>query len=230
MRGGGEDTAWAHFDFFMPGFLPFKGPPSCLLRWDLLGGHGQLLMLGRHVGNGVAHVSPPNGAPDEGLCCQQGGLLLAHSLAYPEETWNQSSILSNGSCCFILKGGGQSLPVTHQMASSSPRAVLTPPPALSTPGRQNVWQKHPEATVYCVPFLLVGKNTPRWWKIDSKAMRQRRLFFQELTRGTGRFSPLTWLEVTQVNPPPLREEHRLLHPQVFSPHAVKAHECGGCAF
>ena len=37
-----------------------------------------------------------------------------------------------------------------------------------------------------MPVLLVGKNTPRWWKIDSKAMRHRRLFFQVSGEGYGK--------------------------------------------
>ena len=184
MRGGGEDTAWAHLI------------SSCLvsslsksLRAAFWGRTRRVAMVrplldsragkARWARGSSKDMSPPNGAPDEGLCCQQGGLLLAHSLAYPEETWNQPSILSNGSCCFILKGGGQSLPVTHQMASISPRAVLTPPPALSTPGRQNVWQKHPEATV-CRFFLLArihldgGKLIPRRWDKGGCSFKNQR--------------------------------------------------------
>lgn len=46
-------------------------------------------------------------------------------------------------------------------------------------------------------MLLVGKNIPRWWKIDSNEMRQRRLLFQGLVRGTGRCRLIIPVHITR---------------------------------
>lgn len=69
-----------------------------------------------------------------------------------------------------------------------------------------------------MPFLLVGKDIPRWWKIDSKEMRQRRLFFQESRGGWGGRlgKPISISRSYSRKSPTLREEYMLRHPKTFS--------------
>lgn len=87
--------------------------------------------------------------------------------------------------------------ITCHTSNSSPsalRAALKLPPA---PYSKKIDRLAKTAWGYCGSSLLVGKNIPRWWKIDSNEMRQRRLLFQGLVRGTGRCRLIIPVHITR---------------------------------
>lgn len=146
MRGGGEDSAWVNFDFFMPRFFSFKFPLSCLGRTC---GVAVVSLRcpcwrGRREWGGYKDMSPPNRVCLIKVYTANEGHTPGTFAPLP--LGNMKPAIYSFQWLMLFHPQRRRPVITCHTSNSSPalpRAVLKPPPALLLEDRPS------------------GKNTPR---------------------------------------------------------------------
>lgn len=240
MRGGGGGFSLASFWFLHAWFLLFQ-TPSELLRQDQQWHRSdrspvsalQFPYWKRILGMDWRWGWEPQergSVPDESLHRQWGH---APGTFAPLPLGNMKPVIYSFQWLMLFHPQRRRPIITCHTSNSSPSApeLRESHLPLSTPRRQTVWQKYPEAIV-CRFFLLAriyldgGKLILGLFKGDET----KEAVISRIERGTGRFRLLIPIHITRSHscqpPPSERRIHASPSQDVFIPHVAWAHECG----